>query len=362
MTTIPQPSTLGEILDLTASLYRRDFLKFLGIAAAPAAVLLGCMGAMVLLFTMAGTKPGSAMIAGLGVVAVFLIAMPLYLGTNALSSAAMTQASSAAFFDERTTIRDSYRAAWKHGWRYMGVYVLQALLVAAAPLVAWTVTVLVLAAMGRRAGAAPSVAATGMLVAVVMVLAVYVVWMLLRVSLAFPAAVVEDSGPGMALKRAATLSVGTRGRILVLYLLGMAISWIVSVVLLLPLFLLALIPNLNTPAKAQMLGTVVIIVFYGISFATQALTKPIYGIALVLFYYDQRVRKEGFDIELLMRRAGMESEVAMPVELGLGLPAVEQPAEVWVSGFAGDATQAFTASPAPPAPPANSPEEPSGRA
>ena len=117
----PHPSTLGEILDRTASLYRRDFLKFLGIAAAPAAVLLGCMGAMVLLFTIGRAEPGSAMIAGPGVACWdFLIAMPLYLGTNALSSAAMTHASNAAFFDEHMTIRDSYRAAWKHGWRYVG--------------------------------------------------------------------------------------------------------------------------------------------------------------------------------------------------------------------------------------------------
>jgi hypothetical protein len=33
--------------------------------------------------------------------------------------------------------------------------------------------------------------------------------------------------------------------------------------------------------------------------------QPVYGIALMLFYYEQRIRQEGFDIELLMRRAGL---------------------------------------------------------
>ena len=46
-------------------------------------------------------------------------------------------------------------------------------------------------------------------------------------------------------------------------------------------------------------------VTYGSYFAVKALTKPIYGIALTVFYFDQRIRKEGFDIEWMMREAGM---------------------------------------------------------
>ena len=44
---------------------------------------------------------------------------------------------------------------------------------------------------------------------------------------------------------------------------------------------------------------------YGAYFAVKALTKPIYGIALTVFYFDQRIRKEGFDIEWMMQQAGM---------------------------------------------------------
>jgi hypothetical protein len=45
---------------------------------------------------------------------------------------------------------------------------------------------------------------------------------------------------------------------------------------------------------------------------------PVYAIALVLFYYDQRVRQEGFDIEMLMRQAGMDAEPPVLVEDGSG--------------------------------------------
>jgi hypothetical protein len=57
------------------------------------------------------------------------------------------------------------------------------------------------------------------------------------------------------------------------------------------------------------------VAMYTAGFAVQSLTKPVYGIALVLFYYDQRVRQEAFDVEELMRRAGMVEETAPAAEL-----------------------------------------------
>jgi len=42
-----------------------------------------------------------------------------------------------------------------------------------------------------------------------------------------------------------------------------------------------------------------------VDFLLQVLLAPISVIALVLFYYDQRIRKEGFDIEWMMQQAGL---------------------------------------------------------
>jgi hypothetical protein len=331
-----RPATLGEILDRTASLYRAHFMALLGIAAPPAVVLLGSMGGMVLLLTASGARPERALTAGLGVVAISLMGMLLYVGAGALSSAALSHAASAVFLEEPITIRGSYGAAWKHGRRYVGLYFLQGLAIMAAPVIVWTVAVTVLAVMAgmaRQAGAGASIVASGFVLLLGAGLVVYAMWMLLVLCMAFPAAVVEGVGPWTALKRAGRLSRGTRGRILVLYLLGVAIGWIVSIVFMSPIFLLALIPSLNRPEKSQLLGTIFIILFYGISFAVQALTKPIYGIAVVLFYYDQRVRKEGFDIEWMMRQAGMVTEPVAQAEarpdaakVGAGMEA-EHPVE-----------------------------------
>jgi hypothetical protein len=39
--------------------------------------------------------------------------------------------------------------------------------------------------------------------------------------------------------------------------------------------------------------------------------RPLYPIAVTLFYYDQRIRKEGFDIEYMMETAGLVAEAAV---------------------------------------------------
>jgi hypothetical protein len=50
---------------------------------------------------------------------------------------------------------------------------------------------------------------------------------------------------------------------------------------------------------------------------------PIYSIALTLFYYDQRIRKEGYDVEWLMERAAV-THGAAPLE-GISDPAAAGP-------------------------------------
>jgi hypothetical protein len=51
-----------------------------------------------------------------------------------------------------------------------------------------------------------------------------------------------------------------------------------------------------------------------ISFITNTFIGPIYATGLTLFYYDQRVRKEGYDIEWMMQAAGLTVPETMPVE------------------------------------------------
>ncbi|HKF45927.1 MAG TPA: hypothetical protein VKB38_01120 [Terracidiphilus sp.] len=337
-----RPSTLGEILDRTASLYRSRFIVFFGIASVPAGVVLGFAGAAVLLFAWAGTSgagktdPAVQAALGIGVLGLFVLALPLMIGANALSGAAMCHTANSLLVGEPVTISAAFRGVWKRGWQYVGLYLLLGLIVVAAPVVVLMV-MMGMAAVGAAVGGTAGVgvaAISGVLTFFAFAGgAVYAVWMLLRLCLAFPVSVVEHAPVVDAIKRAWSLCVGTRWRMLVLFLLGMALSYIASLLLMAPLFLaMALIPGLNNPQHAQVAGTVMLIGMYGASFAVQALTMPVYAIALVLFYYDQRVRHEGFDIEFLMRQAGMTIEPAPQLEAEPWMPPVQAPANAPAQG------------------------------
>jgi membrane-anchored glycerophosphoryl diester phosphodiesterase (GDPDase) len=310
------PSGLSEILDRTAQIYRSRFLVFLGIAVIPTAALLAFAGVAVLTGLswrssgMSAPSPASIGIIALASAAVLIfIVLPALVAVSAFATAAMSHAASRAFLGQTTTIRDSYKAVWRRGWRYIGLFIFEFVAIWVLPVGAWSVLFVLSAAL---AAIAQSVGLGGGVIFVlagfliVAGLVTYGFWMALRLSLAFPACLVEQAGVWNALKRSATLTHGTKGRIFLLYLLGLALNWILSIAITLPLSIaIFLLPASTNPQHAQTAATLMLLAVYGAAFAVQALTRPVYGIALMLFYYDQRIRQEGFDIEWMMLRAGL---------------------------------------------------------
>ncbi len=307
------PLTLAEILDRTAQLYRSRFLVFMGIGAIPAGTVFVFAAGVFAFFTWMGSNARhGAAIADVLVWAfltlLLVLAIPACLGASALGDAAMSDAAARAFLGEKITIRNAYKATWKRGWRYVGLYTLQGLVVVGAPTV-----VFLMATIGMVAAKVSGVRSNdnsplfaGLLFLVLLVLSVFAVWMLLRLCLAFPVCVVEQAPAWGALKRGVSLSQGTRGRIFLLYVLGVFLSQILAWCVTFPVLLaIAFLPGLQGQAHAQTVGMVALFATYGSFFAVKALTKPIYGIALTVFYFDQRIRKEGFDIEWMMQQAGM---------------------------------------------------------
>jgi hypothetical protein len=309
------PSSLSEILDRTAQIYRKSFLVFLGIAIIPTAALLVLGGGVILALVRLGSAGSGAtglMVAGVMAVGLLgLLAIPILAGITALAMAAMNHAASRAFLGQGITIRDAYKAVWKRGWRYLGLFVFQIVVVWAIPIAVWfglTVFSAVLISLAVAAGVDPSGGGLIVLAGFLAVcgLVAYGCWMSIRLSLAFPATVVEQIGVWDALKRSSSLTQGSKGRIFLLYLLGAALNWILSFAFTIPLlFVMSLVPSANSPQHAETAGTILLVVVYGGAFAVQAFTRPVYGIALVLFYYDQRIRQEAFDIEWMMLKAGL---------------------------------------------------------
>ena len=150
------PSTLSEILDRTAQLYRARFLLFLGISILPTGVMtaLACIVALVVAWwSAAGARAVSSGIGfafvGIFCIAATLVAMPIFLATKALATAAMNHAASRVHMGETTTIRDAYKTVWRRGWRYIWLCFLQILFVWVIPIAAW-IALLIL--VGATAG------------------------------------------------------------------------------------------------------------------------------------------------------------------------------------------------------------------
>ena len=147
--------------------------------------------------------------------------------------------------------------------------------------------------------------------------AVYAIWMALRYSLAVPACVVESMKARNAIRRSVELSKGSRGRIFLLGLLVFVIELGLVGLSQFFIFILAFKHHGHVGPVAQAISQV-------IAFFTNTFLGPIYATGLTLFYYDQRVRKEGFDIEWMMQAAGLTVPQIPPVDFSDPPPAAEQ--------------------------------------
>lgn len=113
-----------------------------------------------------------------------------------------------------------------------------------------------------------------------------------------PAWSIERLSARAALRRSLQIAAGGWPNILAAWGLTSVLTWGLTVALAFAaVFILRLIPGF------PMLGEV----WMNFMRAVSGLVDPLFPMALTLIYYDQRVRQEGYDIELLMAAAGMET-------------------------------------------------------
>ncbi len=108
---------------------------------------------------------------------------------------------------------------------------------------------------------------------------------------------------GQALKRSRLLTKGIRDRIFVIGLLVGIISYVIALVCQVPLVLLqaSLVP------RGQMAPLWMDVLLAVGSAAAGAVTTPLFMISITLLYYNTRIVREGYDLQLLMERLGPES-------------------------------------------------------
>jgi hypothetical protein len=321
METSIRPLTLGEILDRTAQLYRTNFLLFAGIFACYAGVL------MVLNLAQLGLTAWikvSHIGLGLriGLFGVTALRMLIIVAFAAASMAAINRAVAWVHLGQPASIASAYKSTLPRLGRYVWLSIIVDFMIFWPLLIlAGIAGVVIIAVPGIMSGKVdasnPStLAAAGLgfgLVAVLMLPWIgYAVWMGLRYSLAVPCCVLEDLKARAAIKRSIELSKGARERIFVLFLLVLVVQMGLTMLTQSFLFVLAF----KHPGQ---IGVVPQAISQIIAFFTNTFLGPILATGVTVFYYDQRVRKEGFDIEWMMQAAGMTPPA--PAELPAANPA-----------------------------------------
>jgi len=116
-------------------------------------------------------------------------------------------------------------------------------------------------------------------------------------SLAVPAKVLENKGVTDAMSRSSDLTRGDRGRIFVIWLLFIVLSIGVSLLLRWPVEIAAGVSSIFALQRSGPGWQAALLVT---TFISQCLCGPLATIAFSLVYYDERVRKEAFDLQLMM--------------------------------------------------------------
>jgi hypothetical protein len=267
MALLLRPLTLGELLDRAFQVYRSRFGVFVGIAAMAYLPLFVVQAGMLWLpkvFAPAGQTSPLAAVFGVSI----LIGLVLRFFAVAAATSATIIVVSAVYLEQPITMSEAYRRVSGMLFRVFFIMI----------------------GMGIGIG-------VGTLLLIIPGIILFVMW-----GLAIPVAVLEDAGLGESLSRSRELTAGHRFRVVAIYLLYFALILSLEFGLMLPVgVVIALTKGSGAPTTAAPLINVASII---VGYLIESLITPILTIALSLMYYDERVRKEAFDIQLMMIALG----------------------------------------------------------
>jgi hypothetical protein len=266
-----RPLTLGEILDRTFSLYRKHFLLFLGITAIPHLLILAASLAQTF-FISVPRVPGripreqfqvaigaSSVLAVLGGAALAVVA---YVVAYLFSQGATVFAVSELYLGRPTTIGAAFARMRGQLLSLFGVVLLNGLAVLAG----------------------------------FFCLIIPGFYVLCRLMTCIPAALLEDIGPIDSLERSYSLTKDFAGRAFLIYLLYWALSYAAALLFAMPFSFTAIFLGMKNP---ETMRTWLALANVG-TFVAGVLVAPVLTIATAVFYYDLRVRKEAFDLQLML--------------------------------------------------------------
>jgi len=304
-----RPLSLGELLDRTFRLYRDHFWLFVSIMAIPAAfsipsqvLLLTFQGSMFNSAAQAPDRPPSLpsvriIIGGLVVYALFFV---IFWTVYCLGVAASSSAVADVYLGRACTVRGSYAKIRGRFWRLIGVVFNVALRLLGLFLLVLLALGGTVAAIGYFFGGARGSAVFGVIFGLALISA-YVagialcVYFALRYAVSVPVLIIENLGVFATIRRSVSLTRGRRGQIFLSLLVAGIIAAAGTYVLQGPFMIATFVSALQGHWPPWLAFASAVAGAVG-----SALTGPVSMIAIVLLYYDSRIRKEAFDLQFMM--------------------------------------------------------------
>lgn len=327
-----RPMGIADILDETVELYKSSFVVLVGIAAVihvPYAileryVLMGRMMAM----TAASTSPNpeTSINAMFGMLVAALVAYGYLLVTAPIVTGALTFAISERYLDRKATILGSFRRVLS--WSIFGQLMLAIIIktaAVAAPLIVVAIGIAMTAAatMTSRLATGSGLALASMAVVLGLAAVCAAIYLGLRLALLEVAIVVEGRGIGHALTRAWTMMRGSMLKCLALFVIAGLVTTLVTWVCTGPTQQVLTV----SAATGGQISRAVLILHTAIGAIANTVLAPVMSIVAILLYYDIRIRKEGFDLELLAAELDAKTTAWAAPTLPQEQPAVQSAPE-----------------------------------
>lgn len=303
---LPFPMTLSKILERFLHLLRTHFVLLTGVAVIPFAALflvLGIpIGALINAQIRNSLAPGSTPDLPWLFAPLMLLAIAVCIPLTAWQMASASHASLSADAGIHLTITECLRLGWERLGRSTALMLLMELSVLAPLLVVLFPCIVLIPTIHNATGSA---AAAFFLVPLLLIAFVGgYVWMfvlMLRLSLAFPAAVAEDLGPLEAIRRSSQLTRGAKGRIFSAILLIYAFTYTLILIVIFVLAGLGIGIAVVSGGFHGVAGTLlhsleislISVLFFIMMLISTAIPMAAIFATLAIFYRDQRLRIDG---------------------------------------------------------------------
>jgi hypothetical protein len=302
-----RPLSLGELLDRTFNLYRSNFWLFVSIMAMPSvfsipvnALVLSLQGSFLNSAAMAPGRPpvlpSPAVI--LAAVLAYVVFLIIFLSVYSIAVAAAVSAVSDVYLGRSSTVHGAYGRIQGKFWRLIGVVLNILLRVMGLGVLVFGVGIGAIAGvgfLGTRGN--PGLAAILVLLLFFAYMAglAFCVYFALRYAVSVPALMLENLGVLDSIRRSVFLTRGRRGHIFLTLLVAAVIAYVGVAVFQLPFLLVMMMAAMKGHWPPWLAFASAVSGAIG-----GALTGPISMIAIVLLYYDARIRKEAFDLQFMM--------------------------------------------------------------